>query len=232
MKKLSKFLIVFLSIFLMNNLSAKPFVKDLSSNPIISNLVCKLRDPLTGRKKFRKSLTKVGEYLALKISEDLETFEKPVKTLLNETATHQVIDDSKVVLITILRAGVPFFNGMLNVFPKSEAGFFAMARDEKTLESDVFYKALPDIEGKTVLLTDTMLATGGSIINALKVLNKKNPKQIIIVGAIAAKKGIENVLAFDPSVKIYTASIDPTLNEVGYIVPGLGDAGDRCYGFK
>ena len=146
-------------------------------------------------------------------------------------ARHNLIDED-IVLVTILRAGLPLFNGVFKVFPDAEAGFFAMQRNEKTLIASIDYVALPPLENKTVIIADTMLATAGSMLNAIKIVEKKNPKQIILVSAIAAQDGIDRILEYNPDIKIYPAYVDPVLNDVGYIVPGLGDAGDRCYGIK
>ncbi|NGX62974.1 MAG: Uracil phosphoribosyltransferase [Candidatus Anoxychlamydiales bacterium] len=203
----------------------------LFSNPILESLVYKIRDPNTDKKEFREYLEKIGEYIALDIAKDLKTKKQNIQTVMQVDAEHNIVDEN-IVLVTILRAGLPLFNGVFKVFPESEAGFFAMQRNEKTLKASVDYVALPPLEGKTVIIADTMLATGGSMLDAIKIIEKRNPKNIILVSAIAAQEGIDNILKHDPSIKIYPAYVDPILNEVGYIVPGLGDAGDRCYGIK
>ena len=207
------------------------FAVSVFANPILESLVYKIRDPQTNKEEFRKHLKKIGEYIAYDVAEDLNTKKQNIETVMQQDAEHNLVDE-EIVLLTILRAGLPLFNGVFKVFPEAEAGFFAMQRNEKTLIASIDYVALPPLENKTVIIADTMLATAGSILNAVKIVEKRNPKQIIVICAIAAKDGIEAVLEHNKDIKIYPAYVDPVLNEVGYIVPGLGDAGDRCYGNK
>ncbi|NGX53244.1 MAG: Uracil phosphoribosyltransferase [Candidatus Anoxychlamydiales bacterium] len=203
----------------------------LFSNPILESLVYKIRDPDTDKKEFREYLEKIGEYVAIDVAKDLNTKKQNIETVMQVKAEHNFVDE-EIVLVTILRAGLPLFNGVFKVFPEAEAGFFAMQRNEKTLKASVDYVALPPIDNKTVIIADTMLATGGSMLDAIKIVEKRNPKKIILISAIAAQEGIDNILKHNPDIEIYPAYVDPILNEVGYIVPGLGDAGDRCYGNK
>jgi len=203
----------------------------LFSNPILESLVYKIRDPNTQKKEFREYLEKIGEYIAIDVAKDLNTKKQNIKTVMQTDAEHNLVDEN-IVLVTILRAGLPLFNGVFKVFPESEAGFFAMQRNEITLKASVDYVALPPLENKTVIIADTMLATGGSMLEAVKIVEKRNPKKIILISALAAKDGIDNVLKHNPDIQIYPGYVDPILNDVGYIVPGLGDAGDRCYGIK
>jgi uracil phosphoribosyltransferase len=203
----------------------------LFSNPIIESLVYKVRDPKTSKQDFRCYLEKIGEYLAIEVAKDLSTSKQSVMTIMQKEAEHNIVDE-EIVLVTILRAGLSLFNGVFKVFPGAEAGFFAMQRNEQTLIASVEYVALPPIEDKTVIIADTMLATGGSILDAIKIVEKRNPKKIILVCTIASKEGVDRVLKHNNDIKIYSASIDPVLNEIGYIIPGLGDAGDRSYGTK
>jgi uracil phosphoribosyltransferase len=198
---------------------------------VLSHLVHEIRDPSTDKKHFRKALEKIGEYLSLEVLQDLNTKHVEIETLMRSKAVHALCDEDPV-LITILRGGVPMMIGMQKVFPNAQAGFLGMARNEETLKADVSYIGIPNVQGKCVIIADTMLATGGSMIDAIKIIEKHHPKQIILICAIAAKKGIERILDHNPSIKIFAAATDPTLNEKGYIVPGLGDAGDRCYGMK
>ncbi|NGX33909.1 MAG: Uracil phosphoribosyltransferase [Candidatus Anoxychlamydiales bacterium] len=201
------------------------------SNPILESLIYKIRDPSTEKKEFREYLEKIGEYIAIDVAKDLKTKKQNIKTVMQIEAEHNLVDEN-IVLVTILRAGLPLFNGVFKVFPEAEAGFFAMQRNEKTLIASIDYVALPPMENKTVIIADTMLATAGSMLNAIKIIEKRNPKKIILICALAAKEGIDNILKHNPDIQIYPAYVDPVLNEVGYIVPGLGDAGDRCYGIK
>ncbi len=197
----------------------------------IERLVYEIRDPKTDSAHFRKALESIGEYLALQALEELEGHERRVTTLTGVEAVHYLVDE-KPVLATIMRAGLPLNAGVQKVFPDSEVGFFAMSRNEETLKADVSYVALPDMRGKTVILSDTMLGTGGSLLNAIQRIETLQPKRIIVIAAIASHRGIDQILKHDSKILIFAAAIDPELNHKGYIIPGLGDAGDRCYGKK
>jgi len=197
---------------------------------ILEQYIYNIRNPETNNKDFRENVVKIGEILGMKIAQDLETKPKEVKTVLG-IAVHQLIHEQPV-LVTVLRAGLPLYQGLQEIFPKAESGFIGAMRDEETLEAEVSYVALPELKGKKVILADTMLATGGSMVETMKYLEKEKPSEIIVAAAIAAEQGIENVLKYNSKTKIYAAAVDPELNEKGYIVPGLGDAGDRCYGVK
>ncbi len=201
------------------------------NNPQLEALIFKLRNPLTEKSQFRTTLETVGEQIGYIIAQDLPTAKQEVKTQLGKNAYHNILAEQPII-IGVLRAGIPFMNGLLRAFPDSEAGFIGAMRDEKTAKSTISYVALPNIYKKIVILADTMLATGGSIIESIKILEKENPKEIIIASAIASKPGIENILKYKPDIKIHTAVSDPILNDKYFIVPGLGDAGDRSYGRK
>lgn len=200
-------------------------------HPVLEKELYTLRDPSTDRKTFRTSMSKMGEYLALEVSEDFSTREVAVKTVLGVEAHHQIVDE-EIVLVTIMRAGLPLLNGFLNVFPDAEVGFFAMARNEETLKAQVDYIGIPPIEGKTVIVVDPMIATGGSMLDAIRVIETRNPKRLIVAGAFATQIGIDRILKHNPNITIHKGVLDPVLNDVGYIVPGLGDAGDRAFGKK
>lgn len=204
---------------------------DAGNKIAVNGLVHSIRDPNTGMKKFRKSVEKIGEYMAIEVMQDLLTKDEVVKTLTGADATDRVCSEDPV-LITILRAGIPLLHGMQKVFSSSEVGFLGIARNEETLLPFVSYIGIPEIKDKTVIIADTMLATAGSFLATIKILEQHQPKEIIVVCAIAAIQGIENLRKHNPSIKVYSAAIDPQLNEKGYIVPGLGDAGDRSYGKK
>jgi uracil phosphoribosyltransferase len=197
----------------------------------IDRLVYQIRDPQTGAADFRNALEKIGEYLADDVLYELETKECTVTTLTGAEATADLVCE-KPVLVTILRAGLPLNYGLQKVFSDSEVGFIGMARNEETLKADINYIALPEMEGRTVIISDTMLATGGSFLDAIKIVEAYKPKKIICVAAIASEPGIARIEAYNPDIEVITAAVDPILNDVGYIVPGLGDAGDRAYGNK
>ncbi len=216
---------------MQNKFKKEIMPKSLFTNPTLESLVYKIRDPNTNRQEFRRSLKKIGEYLAVNVSNDLKTSKQKIMTAMKKEAEHNIVEEN-IVLVTILRAGLPLFSGVLEVFPNADCGFFGMQRNEITLKASVDYIALPPLENKTVIIADTTLATGGSMLNAIKIIEKRNPKKIILICAISAKEGIERILEYNKEIKIYPAVIDPIINEVGYIVPGLGDAGDRCFGKK
>ena len=196
-----------------------------------SQLVYQIRDPNTDPAHFRGALMKIGEYLALDILEQLRVKDVQIQTLTQGTATHSLLEEQPVI-VTILRAGLPLCQGVQTVFPNAEVGFIAMARNEKTLQAKVDYVALPQLKNKVVILADTMIASGGSILDALKIIEAKGPTRIFVLGAIASQSGLKRITQAYPSVQCKVAAIDPILNDKGYIVPGLGDAGDRSYGLK
>ena len=197
----------------------------------ISQLIFKLRDPKTDSAHFREALKKVGEYLALEVLSELKNKEATIETVTGGKATHLILDETPV-LVTVLRAGLPLNQGVHKIFPEANVGFIAMSRNEETFKAKVEYIALPDLKGQTVIITETMLATAGSLLNAIKIVEEQNPKEIIIICGFASEYGIEQVRQHNPKIKIFPGVIDPELNEKKYIVPGLGDAGDRSFGVK
>jgi uracil phosphoribosyltransferase len=203
------------------------FPKNLALDPLLYNL----RDPQTTSYVFRDTLEKIGEYLALEVLSHLDNETVEIKTLTGGVAKHKIISENPV-LVTILRAGLPLNQGVHKVFKDSDLGFLAMSRCESTLKPKVDYIALPDLKNKIVILTDTMIATGGSLIDALKIIESRQPKSIFVISAIASEQGVARLQAHNPSIVIISAAIDPVLNEKGFIVPGLGDAGDRAFGDK
>ena len=197
----------------------------------LSQLIYEIRNPQTNPPRFRECLEKIGEYLALDIANHLPTKEVQVTTITGGVATHWIPDEAPV-LVTILRAGLPLALGVQKIFPDAELGFIGMARNEETLKADVSYVALPNMKDKYVILIDTMLATGGSFLDAIERIEAHQPKKIVILSAIAAEFGIARISAKYPNIEFYLGIADPSLNDHGYIIPGLGDAGDRCYGLK
>ncbi len=206
-------------------------MKAVAQNQAIDQLVYEIRTPQTDAFHFREALSKIGEYLALNVVEELSTKEVAIETLTGKIANHHLIDKSPV-LITILRAGLPLNAGVQRVFPNSEVGFIAMSRNEKTLKAKVDYIGIPCLKNRSVILSDTMLGTGGSIMDAIAIMQKYEPKKIYVIAAVASLQGIARILESYPEVTIFTAVTDPDLNDKGYIIPGLGDAGDRAYGNK
>lgn len=198
------------------------------SNPVVKTLISSLRDTKTDALRFRhivKEITKVLLYEALQNSVFLS---KRVQTWRGEEL-HDVLDESSLVVVTVLRAGMPMLESVMETLPQVTGGFLAMKRDETTHESKLYYDRLPDCHGKTVLIVDVMLATGGSLCDAIDVIKKKGAQEILSLNIIGAPEGLENVQTNHPDVNIFISQIDEKLNENKFIIPGLGDAGDREY---
>lgn len=186
--------------------------------PILpEQLIFNIRNPKTDAKEFRDSLESIGEYLALEVIAQLPKKQISIQTLTGASASHFLCNEIPV-LVTILRAGLPLHMGVQKIFPNAEVGFFAMARNEETLEAKIEYVALPDIRDKYIIITDTMLATGGSILNAIRIIQDASPKKIFIITALASQYGIDRVLQEYPNIIIFTAALDPYLNDQGYIL--------------
>lgn len=203
---------------------------------LISNWVAELRDTsIQGdRMRFRKNLERIGEVTAYEISKVLPFVEKEVQTPLG-IAEHKVIKEQPV-LATILRAGLPLHQGLLNFFDKAENAFISAYRKHNKdggFEISLEYMSCPDIENKTLIISDPMLATGSSLVKTIHFLKEEgNPREIHIVTAIACTVGIEYVKREEPNITIWCGDIDDELTAKGYIVPGLGDAGDLAFGAK
>lgn len=213
-------------------------VHHLSENhSLISNWVAELRDVnvQNDRMRFRRNLERIGEVIAYEMSKKMAHQVKPTTTPLG-------IHQSKVlaeqpVLATILRAGLPLHQGMLNYFDKADNAFVSAYRkhhDDGSFEISIEYLSCPDLNNRVVIMSDPMLATGASLVETIKAITKnQTPKEIHIVVAIASRKGIETVeAALGKDIPIWCADIDETLNDHSYIIPGLGDAGDLAYGTK
>lgn len=203
------------------------------NHPLIKHKIAILRDENTSMKEFREiveEITTLMTYEALK--DGVEITKKEVKTPL-EICTQEVIKDNSVVIVPILRAGLGMVNGVHVLFPLAKVGHIGMYRNEETLEPCEYYCKLPEgIENKLVLLVDPMLATGGSACDAIDLLKRYGCKHIKFMAIIGAPEGVEKVAQSHPDVNIYVSTLDRELNENGYILPGLGDAGDRLFGTK
>lgn len=186
------------------------------------------------RMRFRRNLERIGEMAGLEISKHLPFVEKEIQTPMG-TSVCKVLAEQPV-LATILRAGLPLHQGLLNIFDKSDNAFISAYRKhhrDGSFEISLNYVSSPDLEGKTLIISDPMLATGASLVKTIQYLRDEgNPKEIHIVAAIACTVGIEYVKRNEPNVKIWCGDIDEELTAKGYIVPGLGDAGDLAYGNK
>src|SRR5271170_3656886 len=201
----------------------------LIDHPVIQTKLTELRDYTTDHRKFRALLDEIASLMVYEVTRDWPTTAKPVQTPLERT-TGRVLA-RRVTLVPILRAGLGMSEGVLRLLPDARMGHLGVYRDEKTLEPISYYQKLPpDIADTEVLLIDPMLATGGSGSAAVTFLKKAGVAAMKFVCLVAAPEGIKSLHATHPEVPIYCAAIDRQLNEKGYILPGLGDAGDRIFG--
>jgi len=201
-------------------------------HPLIKHKLTFIRDKNTGSKEFRELVTEVSLLMGYEVTRDFPLEEVEIETPLAKMKS-QVISGKKVGIIPILRAGLGMVDGMLQLIPTAKVGHVGVYRDPETLKPVEYYCKLPqDIEERELIVLDPMLATGGSAIAAINFLKEKGAKSIKLVCLIAAPEGVKALQDAHPDVDIYVASVDERLNEHAYIVPGLGDAGDRLFGTK
>ena len=201
-------------------------------HPLIKHKIAILRDKNTGMKEFRELVEEITTVMTYESMRDVELVPVRVEPPLEVTTQYKVREES-VAIVPILRAGLGMVNGVHKVFPTARVGHIGMYRDEQTFEPKEYYCKLPDgIENKTVILVDPMLATGGSAVDALDALKKRGCKNIKFMAIIGAPEGIKKVAEAHPDVTVYVSTLDRCLNENKYILPGLGDAGDRLFGTK
>lgn len=200
-------------------------------NPDLENHLYHIRDPKTERPQFRYHMRKIGEGVAIAMSSHLPTKSCGIETVLGKEARHDLLDNN-IVLLTVLRAGLPLFEGFLKILENAECGFLSYHRDHATLKPVFHDKLIPSLEGKVVILVDPMIATAGTTLAILPLIFSKNPQDVFVGAAICSEEGARRIQASFPSVKIFAAALDPLLDNRGYILPGLGDAGDRSFGKK
>ena len=201
-------------------------------HPLIQHKVSMMRDKNTTSKEFRDLAREVAMLMAFEVTRDLPTQEVDIETPICPT-TVKMLKGLDVAIVPILRAGLGFVDGMLEIIPNAKVGHVGLYRDPDTHEPVEYYCKLPeDIDKRKVIIVDPMLATGGSAIAAVDFVKKRGAKDISLMFLIAAPEGIEALTAAHPDVDIYIAAKDDHLNENAYIVPGLGDAGDRIFGTK
>ncbi|MFM2324904.1 uracil phosphoribosyltransferase [Brachymonas denitrificans] len=199
-------------------------------HPLIQHKLTLMRDKNASTSSFRRLLGELSTLMAYEITRDMPLHPVQVETPL-ETTTGQAIDGKKLALISILRAGNGFLDGMLSVVPGARIGHIGLYRDPKTLQAIEYYFKMPtQMEERDAIVVDPMLATGNSAVMALDRIKQLKPRSIKFVCLLTCPEGIATLHAAHPDVPIYTAAIDRGLNEKGYIVPGLGDAGDRIFG--
>lgn len=202
------------------------------NHPLIEHKVGIMRDKKTGTKEFRELASEIAMFLCYEALRDAEAEEIEVETPIAKTTVKRVNED-KYVFVPILRAGMGMSDGITRIIPNAKIGVIGIYRNEETLEPVRYYYKVPkDIKNREAILLDPMLATGGSAIDAIKMMKQDGVKKIKFLCLIAAPEGIKRVEEAYPDVQIYCAKIDDHLNDIGYIVPGLGDAGDRIFGIK
>lgn len=201
-------------------------------HPLIQHKVTYIRDKNTGTKEFRELVDEVATLMGYEITRDMPLEETTIETPV-ATCKSNVIAGKKVGLVPILRAGLGMVDGLLKLIPAAKVGHVGLYRDPETLQPVEYYVKLPtDVAERELIVIDPMLATGGSAVAAITALKNRGAKNLKLMCLIAAPEGIKMVQDEHPEVDIYVAAIDEQLNDHGYIVPGLGDAGDRLYGTK
>ncbi|NLC03755.1 MAG: uracil phosphoribosyltransferase [Tissierellia bacterium] len=201
-------------------------------HPLIKHKLTYIRDKNTGSKEFRELVTEVSMLMAYEVTRNFPLEDIQIETPIMKM-TSQVIPGKKVGLIPILRAGLGMVDGMLSLIPAAKVGHIGLYRDPETLKPVEYYCKLPqDIQDRELIVLDPMLATGGSAVDAIRMLKEKGATAIRFVCLIAAPEGVKALSEAHPDVDIYVAALDEKLNEHAYIVPGLGDAGDRLFGTK
>ena len=201
------------------------------NHPLIEHKLTQIRRLDTKTKDFYQIVQEIGGLMAYEISKDFDLKDVEIETPICKTIQKELA--SEIVVVPILRAGLGMVDGIRNMIPTAKVGFIGLYRDEETLKPHEYYVKFPgDIANSVVLLVDPMLATGGSAIAAVDALKSRGVKDIRYVGLVAAPEGVEALHNAHPDIDIYTAALDEKLNEKGYIVPGLGDCGDRLFGTK
>ena len=201
-------------------------------HPLVQHKLSLMRNKEASTTSFRRLLNELSMLMAYEVTRDVPVQDVEIETPL-ETATFKVIDGKKLVFVSILRAGTGILDGMLSVVPGARVGHIGLSRDPKTLTAVEYYFKMPqNMESRDVIVVDPMLATGNSAIAAVERLKELNPKSIKFVCLLTCPEGVAALQKAHPDVPIYTAAIDRQLNDHGYILPGLGDAGDRMFGTK
>lgn len=198
------------------------------SHPLLQSLINTLRDITLSPFVFRHTLKEITKIL---LYESMKTFPMEVKTVTTWRGEQRVecIDESQIMVVSVLRAALPMHDAVIETLEHSVSGFLGIKRDEETHKSRLYYDRVGDCSGKTVFLVDPMVATGGSLCDAIEILKKKNAKKIIGLNIIASPEGIAAIEAIYPEIELYIAQIDERLDENKFIIPGLGDAGDRAF---
>lgn len=202
------------------------------NHPLITHKLSILRDKRTGTKEFREIASEIAVMLCYEALKDAKLKDTTIETPLQKYKT-QCLNEDDYAFVPILRAGMSMVDGIIKVVPNAKIGHIGLYRNEETLEPVEYYYKMPkNINKREVIILDPMLATGGSVVATINRLKKDGVKKIKFLCIIASKEGIKRIQKEHPDVQIYAAAVDEKLNDVGYILPGLGDAGDRVYGTK
>ncbi len=197
-------------------------------SPLSTHLISTLRDSQTDALRFRQNIKTLSIMLADKALQKDALKKTPLFTWEGKY-NFQQFDESNLLFVTVMRAGLPMLEAMMDLFPDAQAGFLAIKRDETTHESKLYYDRVPDCQGKHLILVDPMVATGGSLIDAMELLKERGASKITSLNIIGSPEGLERIEKKYPELNIYIAQVDERLNDNKYIIPGLGDAGDRQY---
>ena len=202
------------------------------NNPLIQHKLSIIRNKKTGTKEFREIIGEVATFLCYEAMADARLEEVEIETPIGKTKAKK-LDENQYAFVPILRAGTGMLDGLLKAMPNAKIGHVGLYRDEETLKPVRYYYKMPkDIANREVIVLDPMLATGGSATDTITMLKEDGVEKIKFLCILSAPEGIQKLQEIHPDVQIYTAAMDEKLNEVGYIVPGLGDAGDRIFGIK
>lgn len=201
------------------------------NHPLMTHKLAIIRNEKTNTKDFRETVSEIANLMAYEATRNLPVKEVEIKTPIAVSKTTMI--DGDIVIVPILRAGLGMVEGIQRLIPQAKVGYVGLARNEETLEPELYYAKFPSNIGEaTVFVVDPMLATGGSCSKAIEILKEKGAKNIIYMGIVGVDEGINKVHNAHPDVDIFLAAKDEKLNEKGYIVPGLGDCGDRLFGTK
>lgn len=204
---------------------------EVLNHPLITHKLTQMRKKDTGTKDFRENLDEIAELMAYEVCRDLPTKPVEIETPIAKCTGFEL--SKEIVIVPILRAGIGLLDGIRRLVPTAKVGFIGMYRDEKTLEPHEYFAKFPkEMPDAITMIVDPMLATGGSACDAIAAVKKRGAQQIKLVCLVAAPEGVKKVQETYPDVDVYIAALDDHLNENGYIVPGLGDAGDRIFGTK
>ena len=201
------------------------------NHPLITHKLTLMRNKDTGTKDFRENLDEIAELMAYEVCWDLPTEPVQIETPMGPCTGYQL--SKEVVIVPILRAGIGLLDGIRRLVPTAKVGFVGLYRDEETLEPHEYFAKFPNnLDKAVVMVVDPMLATGGSAVSAIDAIKRRGAKNIKLVCLVGVPEGVRAVREAHPDIDIYLAALDDKLNEIGYIVPGLGDAGDRIFGTK